>query len=65
MCDTSDFVIGVVLGQKVNRLPIVIYYASRTLTDAQKNYSTITEEFLAIGFTFHKFLLCYKSECVY
>jgi len=40
MCDASDFAIGPVLGQRVNRMPYVIYYASRTLTDAQKNYST-------------------------
>jgi len=26
-CDASDFGIGVVLGQRVNRIPLVIYYA--------------------------------------
>ena len=40
MCDASDFAIGAILGQRVNRMPHVIYYASRTLIDAQKNYST-------------------------
>jgi len=40
MCDASDFAIGAVLGQRVNRMPHVIYFSSRTLTDAQKNYST-------------------------
>jgi len=37
MCDVSDFAIGLILGQRVNRMPHVIYYASRTLFDAQKN----------------------------
>ena len=40
MCDASDFVIGVVFHQRLNKISHVIYYASRTLTDAQKNYST-------------------------
>ena len=33
MCDASDFAIGAVLGQRKNKLPHVIYYASRTLND--------------------------------
>ena len=33
MCDSSDFAIVAVLGQRVNRMPHIIYYASRTLTD--------------------------------
>ena len=63
MCDASDFAIGVVLGQRVNRMPYVIYYASRTLTDAQKNYSTTEKELLAVVFALDKFrsyLLCSK-----
>ena len=40
MYDASDVAIRDVLGQRVNRMPHVIYYASRTLTDAQKNYFT-------------------------
>jgi hypothetical protein len=34
MCDASDYAIGAVLGQRIDRLPHVIYYASRTLNDA-------------------------------
>ena len=34
MCDASDHAIGAVLGQKVDKAPHVIYYASRTLHDA-------------------------------
>ena len=50
MCDAYDFAIGAILGQRVNRMHHVIYYASKTLTDAQKNYSTIEKELLAVVF---------------
>eukprot|EP00257_Ricinus_communis_P014949 XP_015572748.1 uncharacterized protein LOC107260987 [Ricinus communis] len=34
MCDTSDYAIGVVLGQGVDKALHVIHYASKTLDDA-------------------------------
>ncbi|RVX11456.1 Retrovirus-related Pol polyprotein from transposon 17.6 [Vitis vinifera] len=40
MCDASDFAIGVVLGQREDGKPYVIYYASKTLNEAQRNYTT-------------------------
>jgi len=40
ICDTSDFAIGAVLAQRHGKLIHVIYYASRVLNDAQKNYTT-------------------------
>ena len=55
MCDASDHVIGAVLGQKSERIFQVIYYASRTLNDAQLNYATTEKELLAIVFTFDEF----------
>ncbi|CAL2256490.1 unnamed protein product [Prunus armeniaca] len=55
MCDASDYAIGVGLGQRVNKLPHVIYYASRTLNDAQLNYSTTEKELLAVVFSLEKF----------
>ena len=55
MCDASDFAIGVVLGQKREKIFQVIYYASRTLNDAQLNYATTEKELLAIVFAFDKF----------
>jgi len=33
MCDASDYAIGAVLDQRIDKLPHVIYYASRTLND--------------------------------
>src|SRR5438270_10951893 len=31
MCDASDYAIGSVLGQRLDKIPHVVYYASRTL----------------------------------
>ena len=55
MCDASDFAIRAVLGQKREKIFQVIYYASRTLNDAQLNYATTEKELLAIVFAFKKF----------
>ena len=55
MCDASDYAIGAVLGQRVEKVPHVIYYASRTLNDTQMNYSTIEKVLLAIVFALDKF----------
>jgi hypothetical protein len=40
MCYASDYTVGAVLGQRKDKKPYVIYYASKTLNDAQINYST-------------------------
>ncbi|XP_062102088.1 uncharacterized protein LOC133810985 [Humulus lupulus] len=55
MCDTSDYVVGAVLGQRVDKVFRTVYYASRTLNDAQLNYATIEKEILAIVYAFEKF----------
>ncbi|CAN6586188.1 unnamed protein product [Malus baccata var. baccata] len=55
MCDASDYALGDVLGQRKNKQPHVIYYASRTLNDAQLNYSTTEKELLAVVFALDKF----------
>ncbi|KAL1193673.1 putative mitochondrial protein [Cardamine amara subsp. amara] len=57
MCDASDFAVGAVLGQKKDKKLHVIYYASRTLDDTQKNYATTEKELLAVVFAFEKFRL--------
>ncbi|CAN6695209.1 unnamed protein product [Malus baccata var. baccata] len=54
MCDASDYALGAVLGQR-HKQPHVIYYASRTLNDAQLNYSTTEKELLAVVFALDKF----------
>ena len=55
MCDASDHALGAVLGQIKENKFHVIYYASRTLNDAQINYATIEKEMLAVIFAFDKF----------
>ena len=55
MCDASDYAVGTVLGQRVEKLPHVIYYANKTMNDAQLNYSTTENELLAVVFALDKF----------
>lgn len=55
MCDASDFAVGAVLGQKIDKKLHVIYYASRTMDDAQSRYATTEKELLAVVFAFEKF----------
>ena len=40
MCDASDLTIGAVLWQREGGKPYVVYYASKTLNEAQRNYTT-------------------------
>ncbi|KAD5961340.1 hypothetical protein E3N88_12813 [Mikania micrantha] len=51
----SDYAVGAVLGQRVDKKPVAIYYASKTLSDAQLNYTTTEKELLAIVFALDKF----------
>ncbi|WJZ92646.1 hypothetical protein VitviT2T_011630 [Vitis vinifera] len=55
MCDASDFAIGAVLGQREDGKPYVIYHASKTLNEAQRNYTTTEKELLAVVFALDKF----------
>ncbi|CAN6691821.1 unnamed protein product [Malus baccata var. baccata] len=55
MCDASDYALGAILGQRKDKQPHVIYYASRTLNDAQLNYSTMEKELLVVVFALDKF----------
>ena len=55
MCDASDFAVGAILGQRKEKVFNAIYYASRTLNDAQLNYSTTEKELLVFVFAFEKF----------
>ncbi|KAL6338009.1 hypothetical protein AAG906_007824 [Vitis piasezkii] len=55
MCDASDFAIGAVLGQREDGKPYVIYYASKTLNEAQRNYITKEKELLVVVFALDKF----------
>ena len=47
MCDASDYVVGAVLGQRVDNFFNVIHYASKTLDSAQRNYATTKKRILS------------------
>ncbi|GJY28131.1 reverse transcriptase domain-containing protein [Tanacetum coccineum] len=37
MCDASDYAVGAVLGQRIDKNFCLIYYASKTMNDAQEH----------------------------
>nr|GEW61041.1 reverse transcriptase domain-containing protein [Tanacetum cinerariifolium] len=71
MCDANDFAIGEVLGQRQDKhfRPIhyatlgqrqdkhfrPIHYPSKTMTEAESNYTTMEKEILAVVYAFEKF----------
>ncbi|GMI94656.1 hypothetical protein HRI_003134900 [Hibiscus trionum] len=55
MCDASDYAVGAALGQRKDKLFHVIYYASKTLNDAQVNYTITEKDLLAVVFSIDKF----------
>nr|GEU49593.1 DNA-directed DNA polymerase [Tanacetum cinerariifolium] len=55
MCDASDFAIGAVLGQRIEKHFRPIHYASKMMTEAESNYTTTEKEMLAIVYAFEKF----------
>ncbi|GJX42103.1 reverse transcriptase domain-containing protein [Tanacetum coccineum] len=46
MCDASDFAIGAVLGQRHEKHFWPIHYASKTLIEAQTNYTRLNKSYL-------------------
>ncbi|GJV48505.1 reverse transcriptase domain-containing protein [Tanacetum coccineum] len=48
MCDASDYAIGAVLGQRIEKHFRQIHYASKTMTEAETNYTTTEKEMLAV-----------------
>ena len=55
MCDASDYALGAVLGQRLDKKPTTICYASKTLVEAQINYTTMKKELLAVFYALEKF----------
>ena len=51
----SDLAVGAVLGQRVEGKPYVVYYESKTLNEAQRNYTTKEKELLAVVYALDKF----------
>ena len=63
MCDASNYALGAVLAQRINKQSRVIYYASKTLDTAQANYTTIEKELLAVVFALEKFRSYLLGSC--
>nr|GEZ84418.1 reverse transcriptase domain-containing protein [Tanacetum cinerariifolium] len=64
MCDASNFAIGAVLGQRHEKHFKPIHYASKTMTDAESNYTMTEKEMLAVVYAFEKvwsYLIMNKS----
>nr|GEV27773.1 reverse transcriptase domain-containing protein [Tanacetum cinerariifolium] len=57
MCDASDFAIGAVLGQRHEKHFKPIHYASKTMNDAETNYTTTEKEMLDAKARFLRWVL--------
>ncbi|XP_069148110.1 uncharacterized protein [Solanum lycopersicum] len=55
MCDASGFDLDVVLEQRRDKIFHPIFYASKALNEAQKNYTMTEQELPAFVFAFEKF----------
>nr|GEY93810.1 reverse transcriptase domain-containing protein [Tanacetum cinerariifolium] len=55
MCDASDFAVGAVLGKRIEKHFRPIHYASKTMTEAESNYTTTEKEMLAVVYAYEKF----------
>ncbi|GKE48083.1 reverse transcriptase domain-containing protein [Tanacetum coccineum] len=55
MCDAGDYAIGAALGQRIEKHFRPIHYASKTMTEAESNYTTMEKEMLAVVYAFEKF----------
>ena len=55
ICDARDLSIGAVLGRREGGKSYVVYYARKTLNEAQRNYTTTEKELLAVVYALEKF----------
>nr|GFD00075.1 reverse transcriptase domain-containing protein [Tanacetum cinerariifolium] len=55
MCDASDYAVGAILGQRIEKHFRPIHYASKTMNQAEANYTTTEKEMLAVVYAFKKF----------
>ena len=55
MWHALNYAVGAVLGQRVDKNPIFICYASKTLVEAHMHYTTVERELLAMVYVLEKF----------
>nr|GEZ99655.1 reverse transcriptase domain-containing protein [Tanacetum cinerariifolium]GFA00403.1 reverse transcriptase domain-containing protein [Tanacetum cinerariifolium] len=60
MCDASHFTVEAVLGQRIEKHFRPIHYASKTMTEAESNYTTTEKEILVVVYAFEKFQFDFK-----
>ena len=61
MCEAIGVALGVLLGHRRDKILHPIYYASKTLNEAQKNYTVTEQDLLVVVFALEKicsYLLC-------
>nr|GFB86546.1 uncharacterized protein [Tanacetum cinerariifolium] len=64
MCDASDYDVGAVLGKRIEKHFRPIHYASKTMNQAETNYTTTEKEMLTVVYAFenfHSYLIMNKS----
>nr|GFA44973.1 reverse transcriptase domain-containing protein [Tanacetum cinerariifolium] len=55
MCDASNYAVGSVLGQRIEKHFRPIHYASKTMNQAEANYTTTEKEMLVVVYAFENF----------
>nr|GFA75708.1 reverse transcriptase domain-containing protein [Tanacetum cinerariifolium] len=55
MCYASDFAVGAVLWQRIEKHFRSIHYASKMMNETESNYTTTEKEMLAVVYAFEKF----------
>nr|GFC61702.1 reverse transcriptase domain-containing protein [Tanacetum cinerariifolium] len=55
MCDASDYAVGAVLWQRIEKHFRPIHYASKTMNQAEMNYTTTKKEMLVVVYAYEKF----------
>jgi hypothetical protein len=61
MCDAGEYVVGDVFGQRIDKKLNVVYYTSKTLDGAERNYATTEKEFLDVIFAWGPYIVDSKS----
>nr|GFB56593.1 reverse transcriptase domain-containing protein [Tanacetum cinerariifolium] len=57
-CIQADYAVGAVLGQRIEKHFWPIHYASKTMNQAEANYTTTEKEMLAVVYAFENFRSC-------
>ena len=62
MCDSTGVALEMLLEHKRDKILHPIYYASKALNEAQKNYTVIEQDLLAMVYVFETFRLLFARH---